>query len=155
MTTAEISTVYSETSRPAWFWWPAGLFVIACIAIAYGAMLGTAWGIGVMVVGTLILALMVRLGSWRLTLDSTSLRVGSAGVPASRISGAESLDPDSARLLAGQNADARAVFKLRGGSPAVRVDLTDPNCPYWLISSRNPDALAAAVNRVAAQNPAQ
>ena len=118
-------------------------------------MLGNAWGLIVMVVGTLIVAIMVRLATWRTTVSASQLRVGSSVVTTDQIIGATALDPDEARLLAGQNADARAVFKLRGGSPAVRVDLDSVTCPYWLISTRNPEALSTAVMGLVEQRAAQ
>ena len=52
------------------------------------------------------------------------------------------------RLQAGRDADARAYLLLRPYlKRGVRIDLTDPSdpAPYWLISSRRPDGLAAAL----------
>lgn len=45
--------------------------------------------------------------------------------------------------------DARAWLCVRGWLPGlVRVELNDPNdpTPYWLVSSRHPERLAAALN---------
>ncbi len=145
MAAGDTTLLYVERSRPNPLWLAAGAFVIACIAIAYGAMLGRTAGTLVVIAGIAILAVIQMLASWNITLDDTDLRVGSASVAASHIVGAEALDAQAARHLAGPGADARAVFKLRGGKPAVRIDLDDPRCPYWLVTSRTPDALAAAV----------
>ena len=60
------------------------------------------------------------------------------------------LDAEEMRLQAGRDADARAYLLLRPYlKRGVRVDLTDPSdpAPYWLISSRRPDRLAAALTR--------
>jgi len=60
------------------------------------------------------------------------------------------LDAEAMRLQAGRDADARAFLLLRPYlKRGVRVDLTDPTdpAPYWLISSRHPDRLAAALVR--------
>ena len=147
--------LYLERSRPSLVWWPAGAFVIASVAIAYGATLGPVAGVIVTLVGLTLLAGLIAIGSWRIRLTPTTLSVGSASVDAARLRGAESLNVDDARHLAGPGADARSVFKLRGGLPAVRIDLDDPGCPYWLVSTRTPDLLAAAITvHVGAAAPA-
>ena len=49
----------------------------------------------------------------------------------------------------GADADARAFLVLRPYlKRAVRVPMQDPAdpTPYWLVGSRHPDALAAAIN---------
>ncbi|CAB4928796.1 unannotated protein [freshwater metagenome] len=137
--------LYLERSRPSLVWWPAGVFVIASVAIAYGAMLGPVAGALIALVGLALLAGLVAIGSWRIRLTDETLSVGSASVSTARLRGAESLNVDDARHLAGPGADARSVFKLRGGIPAVRIDLDDAACPYWLVSTRTPDLLAAAI----------
>ncbi len=61
------------------------------------------------------------------------------------------LDADATRRLAGVEADARAYLLLRPYlKRAVRVDVTDPAdpAPYWLLSTRQPDELAAALTGV-------
>ncbi|WP_207456683.1 DUF3093 domain-containing protein [Desertivibrio insolitus] len=53
-----------------------------------------------------------------------------------------------AALQRGQHLDARAWLVIRGGiDPVVRVEVTDERdpVPYWLVSSRRPDELAAAI----------
>ena len=61
------------------------------------------------------------------------------------------LDADQARRRAGVDADARAHLVLRPYvATAVEITLDDPAdpVPYWLVSTRRPDALAAAVGRL-------
>ena len=62
------------------------------------------------------------------------------------------LDADQTRLVSGRDADARAYLLLRPYlNRAVRVEITDPAdpTPYWLVSSRHPEALAAALGAAA------
>ena len=59
------------------------------------------------------------------------------------------LDPAGTRRQAGVDADARAYLLLRPYvKTSVRVEVTDPAdpTPYWLLSSRHPQALAAALD---------
>ena len=58
------------------------------------------------------------------------------------------LDADATRRAAGVDADARAFLLLRPYlKRSVRVEITDPAdpAPYWLVSTRHPDELAAAL----------
>ena len=54
-----------------------------------------------------------------------------------------------ATLQRGRLLDARAWLLLRGWvTPVVRIDVTDPQdpTPYWLVSTREPERLADAIN---------
>ncbi len=60
------------------------------------------------------------------------------------------LDAEQTRRRAGVEADARAHLVLRPYvSTAVEITLDDPAdpVPYWLVSTRRPEALAAALDR--------
>jgi hypothetical protein len=73
---------------------------------------------------------------------------GRAKVPVSLVSGIEELDPGQMRQARGVRLDARAYLCIRGWLPVgVKVFLADPEdpTPYWLISSRRPEALASAL----------
>jgi hypothetical protein len=64
------------------------------------------------------------------------------------VGAAAALDAEATRRLAGRDADARAYLLLRPYlSRAVRIDIDDPAdpTPYWLVSTRRPDRLAAAL----------
>ncbi len=56
---------------------------------------------------------------------------------------------DDARIERGTGLDARAFLVIRGWvQPVVKVPITDPSdpAPYWLLSTRRPKELAAAIN---------
>ena len=77
------------------------------------------------------------------------LVAGRARLPLSSIGRVTALDAAEARTLRGVGADPRAFLVLRGWvSTAVRVDLDDPAdpTPYWYVSTRRPDRLAAALD---------
>ena len=76
------------------------------------------------------------------------LYAGPAHVPLSHLGGAEALDKDATRRVHGIDADARAFLVTRPYiKRSVKVTLDDPRdpTPYWLISSRHPRQLAAAL----------
>jgi hypothetical protein len=81
-------------------------------------------------------------------VTTETLIAGRAKVPVSLVSGIEELDPGQMRQARGVRLDARAYLCIRGWLPVgVKVFLADPEdpTPYWLISSRRPEALASAL----------
>ena len=77
------------------------------------------------------------------------LRAGRARIALEHLGPAQSLDVAATRATMGAQADARAFLVMRPYlSRAVLVPVTDPAdpTPYWLVGSRHPDALAAAIN---------
>lgn len=77
------------------------------------------------------------------------LRAGRAHIPLTLVSSATASTGKEAFDERGVRLDARAWLLIRGWIPGVvRVDLADADdpTPYWLVSSRREDELAAAIN---------
>jgi hypothetical protein len=133
-------------------WWVQGTMLVATLwlALVVAVPLYVAWtvtGIGLAVMVSLFLSY----GAARISVENEELRAGRAHISTDHIGDVTALDPDAMRLQAGRDADARAFLLLRPYlKRGVRVDLTDPSdpTPYWLISSRQPDRLVAALMRV-------
>ena len=86
-------------------------------------------------------------------VDDRVLRVGRARLPLCYIGDVRALDADTTTAAMRTRADANAYLLVRPGyadtSVAVAVtDARDPH-PYWLISARHPDELAAAITQAA------
>lgn len=78
------------------------------------------------------------------------LRAGRAVIPVEALGTAEVLDADELRTALGPDADVRAHVCHRAWVPgAVRLAVTDPRdaTPYWLVCSRRPAQLVAALGR--------
>jgi Protein of unknown function (DUF3093) len=78
------------------------------------------------------------------------LRAGRAQIPLSLLGAARAARGEEARQERGPRLDARAYLCIRGWvDPVVRVEVIDPHdpTPYWLVSSRRPDALVSALSR--------
>jgi hypothetical protein len=125
------------------------------VAVGLGALVGLvlfpvsvplAWGVG-------IAAVVLAVGATaaltpRVEVSGGELRAGSAHVPLSLLRAPTPLSGDALRAALGPELDARAYVCLRGWvHSAVRVELTDPAdpTPYWIVSTRRPEALAAAL----------
>ncbi len=97
-------------------------------------------------------ALLVRASAVVEVSREHGLRAGRAVLPASAIGGAEAARGPRARALRGPELDARTHLVLRGWvDPVVLVTLDDPDdpTPAWLVSTREPERLAAALHALA------
>jgi len=95
-----------------------------------------------------MVGLFLAYGSPRVVVRDGWLVAGRARIAGEYLGEVEPLDAAQTRLAAGRDADVRAYLLLRPYlKRAVRVrvrDLRDPT-PYWLVSSRDPEHLAAAI----------
>jgi hypothetical protein len=93
-------------------------------------------------VGLLLLASPV------IEVTATEFIAGKARVPLELVGSAVGFAGAEASAERGPRLDARAWLVIRGWiDPVVRVELNDPidPVPYWLISTRRPDELVAAI----------
>ncbi len=140
---------HTETLTVPLRWWAQGTMLIATLWLAVMAATPAvvAWSVtGVAL--ALMVALFVGYGRARVGIDDSHLRAGRARIPVEFVGGATVLDAEAVRRLAGRDADARAFLLLRPYlKRGVRIDITDPAdpAPYWLVSCRRPEALAAAL----------
>ncbi|HEY3563348.1 MAG TPA: DUF3093 domain-containing protein [Kribbella sp.] len=141
---------YRESLRVPVSWWLIAaasvvtLFVI--VAVPAGVIAGAIVG-GLAAV--LLVSLFVRYGGARVEVDEQRLRAGRAQIDRAHLGTVEALSGDAARHAFGRDCDPKAYLVLRSYLPgAVRVRITDPDdpAPYWLIATRHPDRLAAALN---------
>ncbi len=90
-------------------------------------------------------------GRTALRVDADGLSVGRYRLERGYIAGATALEGEAARTAMGPEADHRAfLFTRPFVAPLVRVDLADPDDPhpYWLVSTRHPGELAAAIEGI-------
>jgi hypothetical protein len=133
--------------------WPGVAGWVAVIGLA--AMLGIAlvpvgpvWGAVGGLVGLLAGVAVVVRAADRVVVADGELRAGVAHVPVTLLRDPRALDAAQARHELGPGLDARAHLAQRGWvRTAVRVDLDDPAdpTPYWLVSTRRPQELVAAL----------
>ncbi len=141
-------------SAPAWYWLVGVLFGATTI-IAVGFWYGpwVAFGGGLVVTALLTVAL-AWFGRTVVAVDASGVRVGPSLLEWPWVGPVEVLDATATRARLGVDADARAFTAQRpwlAESVVVTVDdAADPH-PYWLISSRRPAQLAAAIETARAQ----
>jgi hypothetical protein len=102
----------------------------------------------VAVVLYLAVVVMLAIGSPTIQVTDTSLVAGRARLPLAFVGDVVAYRDAKATEQRGPKLDARAWLMIRGWiSPVVTVQITDPDdpTPYWVLSTRNPDALVAAI----------
>lgn len=132
-------------------WWLcAGVLSFAVLLAAelhlgYGGL--RAW-VPYVVAVPVAVALLAWLSRVRVAVSGGELRVDDAHIPVALLADAEVLDPAAKRAALGPELDPLAFVVHRPWvRSAVRVTLDDPDdpTPYWLISSRRPEQLVAAL----------
>lgn len=101
------------------------------------------------VVGVAVIALLM-LAAPRVEVSDDVLRAGPAHIDVRFLGEPEAFTGDAARHARGAGLDPRSWHLIRGGIDGlVVIPVTDPDDPTssWVISSRTPDRLVAAVRR--------
>jgi hypothetical protein len=106
----------------------------------------------------IMVVVFVGYGSPRIEVADGWLRAGRASIAGEYLGLAQALDPAETRRIAGRDADARAFLLLRPylkrGVKVTLHDDRDPT-PYWLVSTRDPAALAAAIGVISGSGAAR
>ncbi|MFF5703958.1 DUF3093 domain-containing protein [Streptomyces sp. NPDC012794] len=134
-------------SAPRSWWAIAALTGLACalMLLPLGALPSLAGLVGG---GAAAGMLVSSYGSARVRVVNGALAAGDARIPVTALGEPEVLEGEEARAWRTYKADTRAFMLLRGYVPtAVRIEVTDPAdpTPYVYLSTREPQALAAAV----------
>lgn len=135
-------------------WWAIAVLTgLACALMTLP--LGTLPLLAGLVGGTALAGMLVSsYGSARVRVVNGALAAGEARIPVTALGEPVVLDAEEARAWRTYKADTRAFMLLRSYVPtAVRVAVTDPAdpTPYVYVSTREPEALAAAIRSARAQ----
>lgn len=91
---------------------------------------------------------LLLLGSPTVQVTQTEFIAGKARLPIEIVGEVTGSSGDEARQERGPRLDARAWLMIRGWiDPVVRIQVMDPNdpTPYWVVSTRHPQAVIDAV----------
>jgi hypothetical protein len=143
-----VGTYRERLSVPVSWWIIAAALVVTLFVITY-VPVGTFAGILAGGAAALLLVLFfLQYGAARVEVDAERLQAGRAVIERVHLGKVEALTGDDARHAFGRDCDPNAYLLLRSyARGAVRVEITDPRdpAPYWVIATRHPDRLAAAL----------
>lgn len=138
---------YRERLWPTWWVFLLATLVIPASLLVFLPISQLAGVISAVVVyGAIVTVLLATTPV--IEVDNQMLRVGRARIERSFLGKVTSHTGKDAVAERGTRLDARAYLVLRGWIPGVaRIELRDAAdpTPYWLVSTRNPEGLAAAL----------
>jgi hypothetical protein len=141
--------LYRERLRTPIWWYAVALGVAALLAAEFhiSKYALTDWiPYSVLLPGAL--AVVWSIGHSSLEIKGGEVHIRGAHVPMTEISGAIALDPKTLKLVVGREGDPAAFVSIRPWvGPGVQLWLDDPDdpTPYWIVSSRNPQAVVDIV----------
>jgi hypothetical protein len=130
-------------------WWVQGTMLVATFWLAFvvSTPAVVAWSATAFLL-LVMAAVFLGYGAPRVVVEDGWLRAGRARIAGQYLGEVQPLDASETRRVAGPAADVRAYLLLRPylkRSVKVTVrDARDP-APYWLVSTRDPEHLAAAI----------
>jgi len=143
-----IRTLYRERIWPSpWVFLSTALVIPASLLVFLPINLLAGVIVAITLYGAIVLVLVAT--SPVISVSLNELVAGRARVPVDLISTVTAFDGEEATLQRGRLLDARAWLLIRGWvSPVVKIELSDENdpTPYWIVSTRTPEALVAAVS---------
>jgi hypothetical protein len=165
---------YVERLHTPWWWYLAGVAVALLLAGEISVVLPGWWGwIPVLVLVPLTALLVRRMSSGRIAVAGGSVRAGDHEVPVADVEQAIDLSAVEVRRLVGRHGDPSAFTFVRSWvGPGVQLvlrpaaertpaspDVVDPAPgtpddrypePYWVLSTRHPDRVRAALHAATA-----
>lgn len=149
---------YRERVWPSVWVFAIGLLAVPAVVVVFAPIQLL---VGIMLALTIYAGYVVFLVSSAPVIEVTAdlLRVGSARIPLRFTGRVDAMaDRQAARSAAGPSLDARAWLCLRGWvATSARVEVTDQNdpVPYWLFSTRDPEAVRRAIESARGALPKQ
>jgi hypothetical protein len=141
--------VIDERLHLPWWWYPSAALLGALLAGQFRLALYSLPGwLPFAIIIPVMLLVAWRAGAGRLQVDGRELRVRGARLPLDAVGEVIELDSREVRLLAGRRGDPAAHVVLQPWiGPGLQIIVDDPDdpTPYWLISTRRPARVAAAL----------
>lgn len=144
---------YHEQLRVPATWWLLAIPVCLLFGGGLGEMYAGSVIMPILIFGAFTAAVVAFLLAWgmaRIDIGDGVIRAGGAELPVAGAGQVMALDERQSTRLRGPRADPAARLLLRPYlKRAVYIAVTDPASPhpYWLLASRKPEELAAAIER--------
>ncbi|MFZ4123081.1 MAG: DUF3093 domain-containing protein [Candidatus Planktophila sp.] len=123
-------------------------FLFTSVSISIWAALGNTPALWSQIILTIALVVIALRSRMVIEVDEKELRINNAHIELKYLGDIRILDTDSMRLVRGRDADPAAFLAMRfwtSRGVLVRVKDDRDTTPYWLITSKRGDQLAAAL----------
>ncbi len=120
------------------------------LVIAIWAALDTTATMVALAIATLAIPFIARSLTSRIRVDHNELRIDKAHIALKYLGKVTVLDSDAMRLLRTRDADPAAFLAIKfWAATGIKIEVTDPRdaTPYWLITSKRGEKLAALLTK--------
>ncbi|CAB4594729.1 unannotated protein [freshwater metagenome] len=120
------------------------------LVIAIWAAFDTTATIVALAIATLAIPFIVQSLTSRIGVDQNELRIDQAHIELKYLGKVTVLDSDAMRLLRTRDADPAAFLAIKfWAAKGIKIEVTDPRdaTPYWLITSKRGEKLAALLTK--------
>ena len=142
--------IFTEVLRPP-IWVLAFIyFMFLSLVIAIWAALDTTATMVALAIATLAIPFIARSLTSRIRVDQNELRIDKAHIELKYLGKVTILDSDAMRLLRTRDADPAAFLAIKfWAATGIKIEVTDPRdaTPYWLITSKRGEKLAALLTK--------
>lgn len=144
-------TPYEERLAAPPLWWLGGLAVSLMLAAGiHSGGSGARAVVPYVVLPLVVLGTLAYASLGRVAVRDGVLHVPGARIPLTHVGGVTPLDREGTRRVRGPLAEPRAYVASRpwlGSSVRIQVEDPEDDTPYWVVGTRDPQALAAALQR--------
>jgi len=123
-------------------------FMFLSLVIAIWAALDTTATIGAFSIATLAMPFIAKSLTSKILVSESELRIGNAHIDRKYLGKVTVLDSDAMRLLRTRDANPAAYLAIKfWAAKGIKVEINDPRdpTPYWLITSKRGEDLAASL----------
>jgi len=142
--------IFKEVLRPP-IWLLAFIyFLLLSLVIAIWAAFDNNVALVAFIVATIAIVYIAIAMRSTITLDSEELRIDRAHIDIKYLGSATVLDSPAMRLLRTRDADPAAYLAIKFWMPkGIKITVVDPRdpTPYWLITSKRGEELAALLDK--------
>ena len=142
--------IFTEVLRPP-IWVLAFIyFMFLSLVIAIWAAFDTTATMFALAIATLAIPFIAQSLTSRIGVDHNQLRIDKAHIELKYLGKVTVLDSNAMRLLRTRDADPAAFLAIKfWSSKGIKIEVTDPRdaTPYWLITSKRGEKLAALLTK--------
>ena len=142
--------IFTEALRPP-IWVLAFIyFMFLSLVIAIWAAFDTTATMVTFAIATLAIPFIAQSLTSRILVNQNELRIDKAHIDLQYLGKVTVLDSDAMRLLRTRDADPAAFLAIKfWASKGIKIEVTDPRdpTPYWLITSKRGEKLAALLTK--------
>ncbi len=142
--------IFKEVLRPPIWVLTFIYFLLLSLVIAIWAAFDTTATIGAFTAATIAIIYLAFAMRSTILFDGKELRIDRAHIDIKYLGDAKILDSSAMRLLRTRDADPAAYLAIKFWAPVgVKITVVDPRdpTPYWLITSKRGEEIAALLNK--------